>query len=268
MESSARHVTRLPGAQLGIAPHSLRAVDAPELAQLLKAFPRAPVHMHAAEQTGEVEECVAWSGQRPVAWLLANAGVDARWCLIHCTHMTAEESAGLAASGAVAGLCPITEANLGDGIFEAPRYVDAGGRLAVGSDSNVRIALGEELRTLEYGQRLRERKRNRLGPTGSSTGRHLFDAARRGGAQALAQATGALAEGKVADIVVLDKMHPVLVGRRGDAVLDALVFAGGDGLVREVIAGGRVVVKEGRHVNRDALRRRFAQTVTRLADDI
>lgn len=266
MESSARHLARLPGAKLGMAPHSLRAVDAPELAALLEAFPQGPVHMHAAEQTGEVEECVAWSGQRPVAWLLANAGVDARWCLIHCTHMTNEESTGLAASGAVAGLCPITEANLGDGIFEAPRYVEAGGRLAVGSDSNVRIALGEELRTLEYGQRLRERKRNRLGPAGSSTGRHLFDAARHGGAQALGQATGALVPGKNADIVVLDETHPVLVGRQGDAVLDALVFAGGDGLVRDVIAGGRIVVKDSRHVNRDALRRRFAQAVTRLTD--
>ena len=153
----------------------MRAVPPEPLAQSLKALraldPQAPIHIHAAEQTKEVDDCVAWSGGRPVEWLLTHAGVDERWCLIHCTHMTAEESAALAASGAVAGLCPITEANLGDGIFEAPRHLDAGGRIAVGSDSNVRIALGEELRTLEYGQRLRERKRNRLGPAGSSTGR-------------------------------------------------------------------------------------------------
>ncbi len=123
----------------------------------------------------EVEECIAWSGARPVQWLLDNMDVDPRWCLIHCTHMTADESTRLARSGAVAGLCPITEANLGDGIFAAPPFAAAGGRFAIGTDSNVRIALNEELRTLEYGQRLREEKRNRLGPVGASTGRHLFD---------------------------------------------------------------------------------------------
>lgn len=266
MQASARHVAGLEGARLGIAPHSLRAVEASELAALLAGFPQGPVHMHAAEQMSEVAECMAWSGLRPVEWLLQNAGPDARWCLIHCTHMTAEESAGLARTGAVAGLCPITEANLGDGIFEAPRFLEAGGRFAIGSDSNVRIALGEELRTLEYGQRLRDRKRNRLGPAGGSTGRHVFDAARVGGAQALAQPTGAISPGRIADLVVLDAAHPVLVGRTGDAVLDALVFAGGDGLVRDVYAGGRLVVRDGRHVHRDALRQRYGETVTRLAD--
>jgi formimidoylglutamate deiminase len=168
----------------------------------------------------------------------------------------------------VAGLCPITEANLGDGIFEAPAFLAAGGALAVGSDSNVRIALGEELRTLEYGQRLRDRKRNRLGPAGSSTGRYLFDAAVSGGAQALARDSGALAVGRDADIVVLDGAHPGLAGRRGDAVIDALVFAGGDGLVTDVIAGGRHVVKEGRHIDRERLRTRFIEAVTRLADGV
>ena len=175
LESSRRHVERLEGATLGIAPHSLRAVDAPELRALVERWTAGPIHIHAAEQAREVEDCVAWSGARPVQWLLDNMGLDARWCLIHCTHMTPDESARLAKSGAVAGLCPITEANLGDGIFEAPRFAAAGGRFAVGTDSNVRIALNEELRTLEYGQRLREQKRNRLGPIGASTGRHLFD---------------------------------------------------------------------------------------------
>ncbi|MDX2202207.1 MAG: formimidoylglutamate deiminase [Hyphomicrobiaceae bacterium] len=265
MARAQAHVGRLPGGKLGMAPHSLRAVAPDELAALLRAFPTGPVHMHAAEQTAEVEECVAWSGARPVEWLLHNAAPDARWCLIHCTHMTDEESHGLAASGAVAGLCPITEANLGDGIFEAPRFLDAGGRFGIGSDSNVRIALGEELRTMEYGQRLRERKRNRLGPAGSSTGRHIFDGARRGGAQAIGQETGALAAGMRADIVVLDDAHPVLAGRTGDAVIDAMVFAGGDGLVRDVIAGGRHVVTEGRHVAREGLAARYAKVARRLA---
>jgi formiminoglutamate deiminase len=213
MDASRRHLVRLPGAILGIAPHSLRAVDAAELRSLLENWPSGAVHIHAAEQTGEVEECLAWSGAQPVEWLLANMPVDARWCLMHCTHMTAEESQALARSGAVAGLCPITEANLGDGIFDAPSFLDAGGRFAVGTDSNVRIALNEELRTLEYGQRLRERKRNRLGPAGASTGRHLFDAARSGGAQALGLHCGALSVGLTADIVILDEAHPALVAR-------------------------------------------------------
>ena len=170
---------------LGIAPHSLRAVTPEELKALLEQNPSGPVHIHAAEQIGEVEQCVAWSGARPVQWLLANMPVDQRWCLIHCTHMTDEESRGLAACGGVAGLCPITEASLGDGIFEAPRFLDAGGHIGVGSDSNIRISLAEELRTLEYGQRLRDHKRNRLGRNGISTGRALFDHARQGAAQAL-----------------------------------------------------------------------------------
>ena len=264
MEASARHVAAVPGAVLGLAPHSLRAVDAQEMRALAERWPAGPIHIHAAEQTAEVDECVAWCGARPVQWLLDNMGLDERWCLIHCTHMTTEESLGLARSGAVAGLCPITEANLGDGIFEAPRFLEAGGRFAIGSDSNVRIALGEELRTLEYGQRLRERKRNRLGPAGSSTGRRLFDAARRGGAQALGLASGAIAPGLAADIVILDDAHPALAGRSGDAILDSWVFAAGDSLVRDVFAGGKRVVATGCHIRRDAVLRRFRDTMHRL----
>jgi formimidoylglutamate deiminase len=267
LESSRRHVERLEGATLGIAPHSLRAVDAPELRALVERWSAGPIHMHAAEQAREVEDCMAWSGARPVQWLLDNMGLDARWCLIHCTHMTPDESARLARSGAVAGLCPITEANLGDGIFEAPRFATAGGRLAVGTDSNVRIALNEELRTLEYGQRLREQKRNRLGPVGASTGRHLFDAARCGGAQALGLASGTLAVGGTADIVILDEAHPALVGRDADQIIDSWIFAAGDGVVRDVFAGGQRVVAEGRHVRRGEIRRRFAVTMRRLMED-
>jgi formimidoylglutamate deiminase len=267
LESSRRHIDRLEGATLGIAPHSLRAVDAPELRALVEQWTTGPIHIHAAEQAREVEECVAWSGARPVQWLLDNVGLDARWCLIHCTHMTPDERRRLAKSGAVAGLCPITEANLGDGIFAAPRFAAAGGRFAVGTDSNVRIALHEELRTLEYGQRLREQKRNRLGPVGASTGRHLFDTARSGGARALDLASGTLAVGQTADIVILDDTHPALVGRHGDQIIDSWIFAAGDGAVRDVFAGGQHVVAEARHVRRDEIRRRFTATIHRLVED-
>ena len=268
MEGSRRHLTTLGRGVLGIAPHSLRAATPAELQALLQQHPSGPVHIHAAEQLGEIEQCVAWSGARPVEWLLQNMPVDQRWCLIHCTHMTAEESRGLAASGAVAGLCPITEASLGDGIFEAPRFLEAGGRLGVGSDSNIRISLAEELRTLEYGQRLRDHKRNRLGRSGISTGRALFDHVRQGAVQALGLRSGGLAAGAAADIVILDERHPALVGRGGDTVLDSWIFAAGDGAVRDVFAGGRRVVREGRHIAREALLARFKATMTTLAKDI
>jgi formiminoglutamate deiminase len=264
LEESKRHISGVAGAVLGIAPHSLRAVDAGEMRALADAWPSGPIHIHAAEQTAEVDECVAWSGARPVQWLIDNMGVGARWCLIHATHMTAAEVRALARSGAVAGLCPITEANLGDGIFEAPGFLAAGGRFGVGTDSNVRICLAEELRSLEYSQRLRKRKRNRLGPAGSSTGRHIYDVARAGGAQALGLDTGALAAGRIADIVVLDATHPALVARTGDALIDSWVFACGDGIVRDVFAGGRRVVRDGRHIHRDATRRCFTDTMKRL----
>jgi formimidoylglutamate deiminase len=265
MEASRAHISGLEGARLGVAPHSLRAVDRPELEALCAAFPAGPIHIHAAEQEKEVAECQAWSGARPVQWLLENMPVDERWCLIHCTHMTAEETGRLARTGAVAGLCPITEANLGDGVFPATAFLAAGGRIAVGSDSNVRIAANEELRTLEYGQRLRDRRRNRLGSAGISTGRTLYDAARGGGLQAvgLVPARG-LAAGQPADIVVLDADDPALVGRSGDTLLDAFVFAAGHP-VRHVLAAGRPVVRDGRHIATDAIRARYAATVGRLA---
>ncbi len=268
MEASRRHLTMLGRGVLGIAPHSLRAVTPNELTALLQQHPTGPVHIHAAEQTGEVEQCVAWSGARPVEWLLHNMPVDERFCLIHCTHMTEEESRGLAASGAVAGLCPITEASLGDGIFAAPRFLEAGGRFGVGSDSNIRISLAEELRTLEYGQRLRDHKRNRLGQSGTSTGRALFDHARRGAQQALGLHASGLSAGASADIVILDERHPALVGRSGDTVLDGWIFTAGDGAVRDVFAGGRRMVREGRHVARDPLLARFRATMTALAGDL
>jgi formiminoglutamate deiminase len=264
MEGSAAHVARLPGAILGVAPHSLRAVDGKELRRLTQGFRQGPIHVHAAEQRAEVKECLAWSGARPVEWLLDNVPVDRRWCLIHATHMTPSECERLARSGAIAGLCPITEANLGDGIFPLPRYLAAGGLIGVGSDSNVRVSLPEELRTLEYAQRLRARQRNRAGPPGASTGRYLFDAACRGGAHALGLTGAGIAVGQRGDIVVLDGDHPVLVGRSGDAILDSWIFAGGEGVVRDVFAAGRRVVAEGCHVHGDRLSQRFRATQQRL----
>ena len=173
---AARSSASLEGANLGVAPHSLRAVTPEELARVVALAGAGPIHIHAAEQTGEVEQCVAWSGARPVQWLLDHAPVDERWCLVHATHMNDEECARLAASGAVAGLCPVTEANLGDGIFPATRYLGAGGVFGIGTDSNVSIGVADELRQLEYSQRLRDRARNVVGGGDArSTGRVLFE---------------------------------------------------------------------------------------------
>ncbi|MEH2588863.1 formimidoylglutamate deiminase [Bradyrhizobium sp. AZCC 1721] len=258
-------VRTLPGANIGIAPHSLRAVTPNELAAIAPLAEAGPMHIHAAEQTREVEECIAWSGRRPVEWLLEHAPVDQRWCLIHATHMTEAETTALAISGAVAGLCPVTEASLGDGIFPAREFLDAGGRFGIGTDSNVLVGVTDELRQLEYGQRLKHRERNVLsGGPGLSTGRALFDAALTGGAQALAQPTAGLQAGARADIVTLDTTHPSLAGRRGDAVLDGWIFAAGASAVDTVWAGGAKVVEKGLHRLRESARDTFNAAVRRL----
>jgi formimidoylglutamate deiminase len=257
----------LPGANVGVAPHSLRAVTPEELADVVHLAQAGAVHIHAAEQIKEVEDCIAWSGRRPVEWLLDHAAVDRRWCLIHATHLTAAETTALAGSGAVAGLCPITEASLGDGIFPAREFCDAGGRFGIGTDSNVLIGVADELRQLEYGQRLKRRERNVLSDRSDvSTGRTLFDAARAGGAQALVQQGAGIEPGARADIVTLDTAHPSLAGRRGDAVLDGWIFAAGAGAgaVDCVWAGGNKVVEGGRHRLRQQARDRFNATVRRL----
>lgn len=235
---------------LGAAPHSLRAVTPETAATLAEALPEGPLHIHAAEQTREVEELLAVHGARPVALLLDRVGIGPRWCVIHATHMTAHETGELAASGAVAGLCPVTEANLGDGIFPGPAFVEAGGRYGVGSDSNVRIDLAEELRLLEYGQRLQARARHVLAPPGGSTGEALWRAAAEGGAQALGRETGAIRPGAWADLVAVDTEA---VGLPLDCLLDGLVFARTEGALREVWSAGRHVVRGGRHVARDRI---------------
>lgn len=265
MAASRKAIAELPGANIGIAPHSLRAVTPEELTAIIPLADGGPVHIHVAEQVKEVEDCLAWSGRRPVQWLLEHAAVDQRWCLIHATHTTNEEIGALARTGAVAGLCPVTEASLGDGIFPAREFLDAGGRFGVGTDSNVLIGVADELRQLEYGQRLKHRERNVLsGGAGVSTGRALLDHALAGGAQALAQATVGLAPGARADIVTLDAAHPSLAGRSRDAVIDGWIFAAGSGAIDCVWAGGNRVVEGGRHRLREAARERFNASVRRL----
>jgi formimidoylglutamate deiminase len=259
--ASGKAIRGLPGARLGVAPHSLRAVTPEDLAALLSAHPDGPIHIHAAEQVREVEDCLAWSGERPIEWLLEHASLDTRWTVIHATHMSQQEVEDLAASGAIAGLCPVTEASLGDGIFDGVEYLEAGGRFGIGTDSNIRISLAGELSTLEYGQRLRDRARNRLAPRTGSTGRQIYDTALAGGSQALRRDMGAIAPGRQADLVILDPDHPALVAAYGDAVLDAWIFAGGNDCVSEVWVGGLQLVREGRHLAREAVMRRYGETM-------
>ncbi len=250
-------------AVLGFAPHSLRAVTGEELAALLP-LNAGPVHIHIAEQTREVDACVAWSGLRPVQWLYEHVPVDTRWCLVHATHITHAELQQIVASRAVAGLCPITEANLGDGLFPMQAFARAGGRFGVGSDSNVLIDAAEELRLLEYGQRLQLRGRNVLAPgDGQSTGRWLYEQSLRGAAQVLGVATG-LQAGAPADLVELDPDHPALIARDGDALLDSWVFAARNGAVRSVWRQGRQLVRDGRHPQREAVAARFAAALRPL----
>jgi len=265
VEEGGRAIVSLDGAVLGVAPHSLRAVTPAELGAVAALLPAAPIHIHAAEQVKEVQDCIDWSGQRPVEWLLNHAAVDSRWCLVHATHVTAEETHRFAASGAVAGLCAVTEANLGDGVFPTPVFLDAGGAFGVGSDSNILISPAEELRMLEYAQRLIHRRRNVLASQEHrSTGRRLFEAAVGGGAQALGVRGSGLSAGAPADILSLDAEHPTLAGRNGDDILDSWIFAAHGGTVDCVWRHGRKVVSGGRHVARDEIVARYRQVQSRL----
>jgi len=249
---------------VGVAPHSLRAVTPGELSALVGLAGDAPIHIHAAEQIGEVEDCLAWSGARPVQWLLDRAPLDSRWCLVHATHMDGEETRRLARAGAVAGLSPVTEANLGDGVFNAPDFLAHGGVYGIGTDSNVLVGVAAELRQLEYGQRLRDHKRNVCAAAGGSTGRALYDAASAGGARALTRRSGRLAAGAMADIVTLRADHPSLAGRRDDQILDAWIFSVGDPLVDCLWSGGRKVVVDGRCPWRETIAARFAAAMRGL----
>lgn len=250
----------------GVAPHSLRAVGMEDLKSYGARHATGPIHMHLAEQIPEVDEVEAHWGARPVEWALEHMGLDGRWCLIHCTQMTPQETRGLAETGAVAGLCPITESSLGDGIFDGVRWLGHGGRIAIGSDSNIRIALAEELRTLDYSQRLRDHSRAALATAEKSTGRRLFEAMLAGGAQAAGRETGVLEKGRWADMVALDAGSIHLEGRAGDTALDAWIFAGDDRLVTDVWAAGRHRVRDGQHVAREAITKAYRRTLADLKD--
>jgi formimidoylglutamate deiminase len=265
LEKSREAIKSLEDAAVGIAPHSLRAITPETLNEVLAAFPQGPVHIHVAEQVKEVNDCVAWSGQTPVAWLLDHMPVDRRWVLIHATHMTPQEAAGTAASGAVIGLCPLTEASLGDGIFEGPQFLQASGSFGIGTDSNIEITAPGELKQFEYSQRLRYRIRNAVARhEGESTGRALYEHALAGGAQAMGRAVGSLAVGQRADIVVLDTAHPDLAAVSGDRWLDAYTFVVGKSAISGVWVGGRQVVEAGRHLQRPSIVARYQRTMQRL----
>jgi formimidoylglutamate deiminase len=254
--------------RVGIALHSLRAVPAQALREVLasEAAQSGPIHIHIAEQVGEVQDCLATRGARPVEWLLAHAEVGPRWCLVHATHLTGAETAQLARSGAVVGLCPTTEANLGDGLFPLADYLDAGGRLGIGSDSHISISPVEELRWLEYGQRLTTRHRNVAArQPDASVGETLWRAALHGGAQAAGMAIGELREGARADLIVLDERSPLLAARDARSVLDSWLFAGNTPLVRDVMCGGAWVVRDFHHRDEERIAARYRATVTRLA---
>lgn len=261
-------VRGLPGAAVGVAPHSLRAVTPAELSAIVQLAADGPVHIHIAEQTREVEECMAWCGRRPVEWLLENQPVDARWCLVHATHASEAELAQISARGAVVGVCPVTEASLGDGIFPAAGFLGQQGRIGIGSDSNVLIDAAEELRMLEYSQRLALRARNVLAlAPGVSTGRTLYDAVLAGGHSVLhpgGSAAPGLVPGASFDIVTLAARHPALLERSGDELIDSWVFAAGRAAIDCVWRAGAKVVDGGRHRDRDAIVARYGRALQQL----
>ena len=250
----------------GVAPHSLRAVAPDSFAESRQIAGGGPYHMHLAEQIPEVDEVVHYLGARPVEWVLDNMDIDDSCCFIHCTQMKPHETTRLAQSGAIAGLCPITEASLGDGIFDGVNWFAAEGKIAIGSDSNIRISLSEEIRSLEYSQRLRDHSRAALATDNLSTGRHIFEAVTAGGAKAAGRKTGQIASGYLADLMALDGTAIDLAGRTGDAIIDSFVFAGDDQLVSDVWSAGRHLVSNGKHHHHDAITEAYHATILSLKD--
>jgi formimidoylglutamate deiminase len=253
----------------GLAIHSLRAAGEREIREAVAGLTardgKAPIHIHIAEQIREVTECYDWSQLTPVEWLYEHFPVDENWCLVHATNVTRDEIDRIAASGAIAGLCPTTEANLGDGLFPFRDFLAQGGSFGIGSDSHVSVSPVEELRWLEYGQRLVLRRRNIAADTGNpSVGGSLWRAALAGGARALGLRVGSIADHHRADLLVLDHDHVLLEGRAGDDILDSLVFAGNVPLVKRVLAGGRWVVEDGRHIQADVIEGNYREAVREL----
>jgi len=265
--------------RIGVALHSLRAVPEDAMRAVLESglVDDAPIHIHIAEQIGEVQDCLALRNARPVEWLLDHAPVDPRWCLVHATHMTADETRRVARSGAVAGLCPTTEANLGDGLFPLKAYLDAGGTLGIGSDSHISVSPVEELRWLEYGQRLSTRHRNIVvSESSNSVGETLWGDALFGGAQASGVPVGEIEGGdpaspgmsQRADLLVLDHDSPSLAGRGPDSALDTFLFAGNTNLVRDVMVNGKWAVRDFRHHDEERIAARYRATASRLVESL
>lgn len=253
-----------PDSRLGAAAHSLRAVSQKELSFVANIAPDAPFHIHIAEQDAEIAEVQSHYGKRPVEWLLDHHDVNNRWCLVHATQMTGTETKALAKSGAVAALCPITESSLGDGTFNAREYLKAGGAFSIGSDSNVRISLAEELRTLEYSQRLKHRERAVLANAEQSCGRVLLQGAAQGGARACGRNSGEIAVGKLADIFALNGNAPDLIGKQGDMSLDSFIFSGSSSMVTDVWSAGRHMVRGGTHVYRKQITKNYEKVILSL----
>lgn len=256
----------LPLQRCGLAPHSLRAVGARQLNEVLNACKNVdqPIHIHIAEQLGEVAECIAVLGARPVQWLLANHQVNERWCLVHATHLDANEISAALQSQSVIGLCPSTEADLGDGFFPIENWFNQAGSFGIGSDSNLRLAPIEELRMLEFQARLQSGKRNVLTENSHSVGRSLYQRALTGGAQALGQKAGRIEPGYRADMIELDKEHLLLAGRSEDVLLDSWILAGDQSMLRSVWVGGRQQVARGKHIAREKLQPAFRKAMLEL----
>lgn len=252
--------------RLGLALHSLRAVPPALMTEAIAGVENdSPLHIHAAEQTGEVDECVQFLGARPVEYLLSHFDINERWCLVHSTHLTPEESYAMARTGAVAGLCPTTEANLGDGIFPLPHYLAAQGRIAIGGDSHITVDPAEELKALEYSQRLALRRRNVASTkTAPHTSARLWSEAARGGAQALGLNAGEIAPGKRADIAVVDTDHVSLAAFDGPYALGTYVFVAGKSAMRDVMVAGTWRVKAGHHADDEVASRAYRETLTAM----
>ena len=258
-------INEQPGMSIGIAPHSLRAVSSSSLMEAHTLAEGKPFHIHVAEQDAEVDEVISELNARPVRWLLDNMPVNEQWCLIHATQMLPDETNALAQSGATVGLCPVTESNLGDGVFDGSRYQKQNGQWGIGTDSNINISLSEELRTLEYSQRLTEKGRAVYADKMRSTARLMYDSALAGGAGALQRKTGAIAAGHDADLLALYATSASMVAVSRDGWLDAWIFANNDGLVRDVWARGRHLVANGKHIQREDIETRYKITLSSLS---
>ncbi len=252
--------------RLGVGIHSLRAVteESVDAVSELAKSEKIPLHIHVAEQQREVDECISQYESRPARWLLNRCDVDANWCLVHATHLDSDETSEIAKSGAVVCLCPSTEANLGDGIFPLETYLANSGQIAIGSDSHVTIDPFEELRWLEYGQRLTSQSRNVSASDGGHSGHTLFNLAAAGGARACGQHTGRLEPGALADLVVLDDADPMFVGHDEETLLDSLIFSGYRVPIERVMVHGEWRVVDGRHVNDDESRAAYRRVLEAL----